>query len=159
MSAWYVWSAIGVYPETPGTADLALGSPLFTQAVMTLPSGNTLTINAPEAADNAPYVQSATWNGGAWNNAYLPSVALTSGGTLTVNEGTSANTSWASGASSAPPSYNGTGHPYKTGPITNTGLGICIDTDHSGTGNGTKVQAWGCDRTEAQRWAVDRTAR
>ena len=72
MSSWYVWSALGMYPETPGTADLALGSPMFTQAVVTLPSGNTLTINGNGAADNAPYVQSATWNGAAWNNAYAP---------------------------------------------------------------------------------------
>jgi predicted alpha-1,2-mannosidase len=154
MSSWYVFSALGMYPETPGTADLAQGSPLFTQAVVTLPSGNTLTVNAPQAADNAPYVQSETWNGSAWNNAYVPTGALTSGGTLTVNEGTSANTSWASGSSSAPPSYSGSGHPYKTGPITNKGLGFCIDTDHSGTSNGTKVQVWGCDNTGAQEWAV-----
>ena len=33
MSAWYVWSALGMFPETPGTSDLALGSPLFTPAV------------------------------------------------------------------------------------------------------------------------------
>lgn len=77
MSAWYVWSALGMFPETPGTSDLALGSPLFTQAVITLPSGNTLTINGNGAADNAPYVQSATWNGSAWNNAYAPTSAIT----------------------------------------------------------------------------------
>jgi predicted alpha-1,2-mannosidase len=107
MSSWYVWSALGMYPETPGTADLALGSPMFTQAQITLPSGNTLTVNGTNAADNAPYVQSATWNGSAWNNAYVPSGALTAGGTLGFTLGTSANTSWASAASAAPPSYAG----------------------------------------------------
>jgi predicted alpha-1,2-mannosidase len=30
MSSWYVWSAIGMYPEIPGRAELVLGSPLFT---------------------------------------------------------------------------------------------------------------------------------
>ena len=64
MSAWYVWSALGMYPMTPGTSTLALGSPLFTTAVVTLPSGDTLTINGNGAATNAPYVQSVTWNGG-----------------------------------------------------------------------------------------------
>ncbi len=107
MSSWYVWSALGMYPETPGTADLALGSPMFTQAAVTLPSGNTLTVNGSGAADNAPYVQSATWNGSAWNNAYAPTTAVTSGGTLGFTLGTTANTSWASGGSSAPPSYPG----------------------------------------------------
>ena len=59
MSAWYVWSALGMYPMTPGTSTLALGSPLFPQAVITLPSGSTLTIDGNGAATNAPYVQSA----------------------------------------------------------------------------------------------------
>ncbi|MEY9964074.1 putative alpha-1,2-mannosidase [Streptacidiphilus sp. MAP12-16] len=107
MSSWYVWSALGMYPETPGTADLALGSPLFTQTVISLPSGNSLTVNGDNAADNAPYVQSATWNGSAWDAAYAPSGSITSGGTLTYTLGTSANTSWASAASAAPPSYPG----------------------------------------------------
>ena len=109
MSAWYAWSAMGMYPETPGTSDLALGSPLFSQVVITLPSGSTLTINGNGAADDAPYVQSATWNGAAWNNAFLPSGAISGGGTLSYTLGTSANTSWASAASAAPASYAGTG--------------------------------------------------
>ncbi|HEV2375229.1 MAG TPA: glycoside hydrolase domain-containing protein, partial [Streptosporangiaceae bacterium] len=120
MSAWFVWSALGMYPETPGTSDLALGSPMFTQAVITLGNGNTLTINGNGAADNAPYVQSATWNGAAWNNAYAPTSAVTSGGTLTYTLGTSANTSWASAASEAPPSYGGTAPP--SGGYNNVGI-------------------------------------
>lgn len=32
MSAWLVWSRAGMYPMTPGTPKLALGSPMFTQA-------------------------------------------------------------------------------------------------------------------------------
>ncbi|GAA2038591.1 GH92 family glycosyl hydrolase [Catenulispora yoronensis] len=104
MSSWFVWSALGMYPETPGSPALALGSSLFTQAVVALPSGNTLTINGTNAADNAPYVQSATWNGTAWNNAYAPTTALTSGGTFTEVLGTTANTGWASAPNQAPPS-------------------------------------------------------
>ncbi|WP_229881910.1 lectin [Streptomyces alanosinicus] len=107
MSSWYVWSALGMYPETPGTADLALGSPLFPQAVLTLPSGRTLTIDGTGAADDAPYVQSATWNGAAWNAAHAPDGALSGGGTLTYVLGTSPNTSWASDAAAAPRSYPG----------------------------------------------------
>jgi predicted alpha-1,2-mannosidase len=108
MSSWYVWSALGMYPETPGTANLALGSPMFTQAVITLPSGSTLTINGTGASDDAPYIQSATWNGSAWNNAYVPAGAISGGGTLGFTLGTGADTSWASAASAAPPSYPGT---------------------------------------------------
>ncbi|RQW98088.1 GH92 family glycosyl hydrolase [Micromonospora inaquosa] len=104
-SAWYVWSALGMYPAVPGTADLVLGSPLFPQTVVTLPSGATLTINAPAAQATAPYVQSMTYNGASWDRAFLPPGALASGGTVNVVLGTTPNTSWASAATAAPPSY------------------------------------------------------
>lgn len=138
MSSWYVWSALGMYPETPGTSDLALGSPMFTQAAITLPSGNTLTVNAPAAADNAPYVQSATWNSTAWNNAYVPSGALTSGGTLAFTLGTTANTSWASGSSSAPPSYAGS---PTYGNIAVSDDSSSSSADFDGVGNSYSAQA------------------
>ncbi|KAB1988337.1 hypothetical protein F8144_13860 [Streptomyces triticiradicis] len=158
MSAWYVWSALGMFPETPGTADLALGSPVFTQAVITLPSGNTLTINGNGAADNAPYVQSATWNGAAWNNAYAPTSAITAGGTLSYTLGTSANTSWATAASAAPPSYAGdTAAPAspRIGPVTSAvASNLCVDDASSSTTDGNHVQLWTCNSTYAQDWTV-----
>ncbi|REE98346.1 lectin [Thermomonospora umbrina] len=159
MSAWYVWSALGMYPMTPGTSDLALGSPVFTQAVLTLPSGNTLTINAPGAATDAPYVQSATFNGAAWNNAYLPQNAITSGGTFGYTLGTSPNTSWASAPSAAPPSYGGTPvtPPAQgpSGPITSDLPGKCVDVDQSSQANGTAVQLWTCNNSAAQHWTIN----
>jgi predicted alpha-1,2-mannosidase len=158
MSAWYVWSALGMFPETPGTADLALGSPLFTQAVVTLPSGRTLTVNGNGAADNAPYVQSAAWNGTAWNNAYAPTTAITAGGTLDFTLGTGANTSWATAAGAAPPSYAGdTTAPTspRIGPLTSSvASNLCADVASSATADGTHVQIWGCDSTYAQDWIV-----
>ncbi|MFJ5272689.1 lectin [Streptomyces sp. NPDC088358] len=158
MSAWYVWSALGMYPETPGTSDLALGSPLFTQAVVALPSGGTLTVNGNGAADNAPYVQSATWNGTAWNNAFAPTTAITAGGTLNYTLGTSANTSWATAASAAPPSYAGdTAAPAspRIGPIASAvAANLCVDDASSSTTDGTHVQIWGCNNTYAQDWIV-----
>ncbi len=133
MSAWFVWSALGIYPETPGTATLALGSPMFTQAVVTLGDGNTLTIDGNGAADNAPYVQSATWNGSAWNDAYAPTSAITNGGTLSYTLGPKPDESWAAKASAAPPSYGGTlppGSGYDNTGIENDGsTGANFDGD------------------------------
>lgn len=158
MSAWYVWSALGMYPETPGTSDLALGSPLFTQAVVTLPSGNTLTINGNGAADNAPYVQSAGWNGSAWNNAYAPTSAITSGGTLSYTLGTSANTSWAAAPAAAPPSYAGNAAPPpapRVGPVKSAvATGVCLDDANSATGDNNPVRIFGCNATYAQDWTI-----
>ena len=142
---------------TPGTADLALGSPLFTQAVVTLPSGATLTVNAPAAADNAPYVQSATWNGSAWNNAYAPTVGAGPAGRWSFTFGTTANTSWA--ASSRRRRRTTATLPH-LGPLTSGIAGKCATSANSGTANGTHVQLYTCNCTDAQKWSLgQRTAR
>lgn len=104
MSAWYVWSALGFYPETPGAADLALGSPVFANAKISLPSGRSLTISAPKASVTTPYVQSMTLNGSSWAHAYLPPSVASDGGALTFNLSATPNKAWASAAGDAPPS-------------------------------------------------------
>jgi predicted alpha-1,2-mannosidase len=161
MSAWYVWSAMGFFPETPGTSDLALGSPMFTNISVTLGGGGHITVNAPQAADNAPYVQSLNLNGAPWNNAYLPASFAISGGTLDFTLGTIANTGWATAGSAAPPSYPGDGGGQPpiggggpTGAIKSGISGYCLDVSNSGTADGTKVQLWTCNNTNAQTWTV-----
>ena len=66
MSSWYVWSALGAYPENPGSSEVVLGSPLFKDIVVHLGDGGTITENAPDAADDAPYVQRLTVDGTSW---------------------------------------------------------------------------------------------
>ena len=151
MSAWYVWSAIGLYPETPGTADLAIGSPLFPAAVVATGHG-TLTVNAPAAADADPYVQSLTVNGTASALTYLPPISAAT--TLDFALGGSAS-SWGTAAADAPPSYDGTpgaGVTEPVGTITETSTGKCVDDSGSGTSNGTAIQIYTCNGTSAQSW-------
>ncbi len=154
MSAWYVWSALGLYPEVPGTADLAIGSPLFTEEVITTGSG-TLTVDAPNAADDAPYVDSLTINGTSSSLAYLPAADVTaSATTLDFTLGTSAS-SWATAAADAPPSYNGTpgtGVAEPTGTITENGTGKCVDDRDSSTLDHNPIQVYTCNGTGAQLW-------
>ncbi|ROR46362.1 lectin [Kitasatospora cineracea] len=161
MSAWYVFSAMGFYPQTPGTADLALGSPLFTNVTVTLAGGGRLVVNAPQAATDAPYVQSATLNGASWNNAYLPAGSVINGATLDLALGTTPNTNWATAVSSAPPSYGGNGdaRPPRvqvgpTGPIGSGLAGKCLDAAGGGTSNGTHAQSYACNGTAAQHWTL-----
>jgi predicted alpha-1,2-mannosidase len=104
MSAWYVFSALGFYPETPGTADLALGSPVFPKAVVHLASGKTLTVVGNGAAADAPYVQHLALNGASWPHAYLKPSVVAEGGTLRFTLGTTPDPAWASAAGDAPPS-------------------------------------------------------
>ena len=162
MSSWFVWSALGMYPMTPGTSTLALGSPMFTQATITLPAGSTLTIDGNGAADNAPYVQSATWNGSPWDNAYAPSGAIASGGTLSYTLGTSPATSWASASSAAPPSYGGnTVRPPqpRVGPIgSGVSTSLCVDDRSSSTTPANPVQIYTCNGSASQSWTIGTNA-
>lgn len=50
MSAWYILSALGLYPLEIGTSRWAVGSPLFERAVVHRPDGD-LVVEAPGAAD------------------------------------------------------------------------------------------------------------
>ncbi len=104
MSSWYVWSELGMYPETPGTDTLVLGSPAFPAAQVALGNGRTVRINAPQAAPDAPYVQSLNVKGKAWQKSWLTYRQFEGAGRLDYTLGTRANTSWASGASAVPPS-------------------------------------------------------
>ena len=63
LSSWYVWAAVGLYPVTPGTADLALASPLFPEVVITLPDARQLVLSAPGASATTPYIQGLTASG------------------------------------------------------------------------------------------------
>lgn len=51
MSAWYVLSALGLYPLEIGSSRWAVGSPLFEHAVVHRPDGD-LVVEAPGAADS-----------------------------------------------------------------------------------------------------------
>jgi predicted alpha-1,2-mannosidase len=81
-SAWYVLSALGLYPAVPGVGGLALGSPLFADAQVHLGSGRALHIIATGAADDAPYVQALTLDGAPYTSTWLDWSRLTPGATL-----------------------------------------------------------------------------
>ncbi len=104
MSSWYVWSSLGMYPETPGTDTLALGSPAFPVAKVTFGNGKQVSINAPQAAPDAPYVQSLDVKGKEYGKAWLTFDQFRSARTLDFALATTPSTTWAAGADAAPPS-------------------------------------------------------
>ena len=106
MSSWYIFGALGMYPELPGSDVLAIGSPLFPKAVVHSSAG-TITITGNGAAKDAPYVQSLTVNGKTWNKPWLRYADISRNGKLAYDLSTTPNTSWGSHPSDAPPSYNG----------------------------------------------------
>lgn len=57
MSAWFVWSALGFYPVTPGSPYYAMGSPLFDSAIVKLENGNSVRLVAKNNSTTAVYVR------------------------------------------------------------------------------------------------------
>ncbi len=104
MSSWYVWSAMGMYPEIPGRAELVLGSPLFSKILIHRPSGDIL-VRASGAATDSPYVKNAKVNGQVWTKTWLPQSFAEHGGTIEFELSASPNKSWGIEAEDAPPSF------------------------------------------------------
>jgi len=105
MSAWYVWAAMGMYPNYPGRAELVLASPLFPRIVVHRGSGATITIDARGAGEDAPYVQSLKVNGRDSTKPWLPEAFVSAGGTLEFVLSTKPNTAWGSKPEDLPPSF------------------------------------------------------
>jgi len=78
-SAWYVFSALGFYPVCPASAQYAIGSPLFRKALITMPGGKTVEIDAPDNGAASPYVKGMKVNGRIWSHNYLEFKTLRDG--------------------------------------------------------------------------------
>ena len=95
MSAWYVWSAMGLYPVTPGSANYEIGSPMFEEVTIHLENGKQFIIKAKKNGDYAQYIQSATFNQREFNQSHISHQSIMSGGTLVFQMADTANKKWA----------------------------------------------------------------
>jgi predicted alpha-1,2-mannosidase len=106
-SAWYVFSALGFYPVTPGINQYVVGSPLFKKASLTLENGNTFTICADNNTAENYYIQSTRLNGRTYTNNYILFEDIQRGGELVFTMGSNPNTSWGSQINDVPWSMSG----------------------------------------------------
>ena len=81
-SAWYVFSALGFYPVTPGVPQYVFGSPLFEKATMNLKNGNKFTIKAEDNKFNSHYIQSVKLNGVNHDKTWIDYNDIQKGGSL-----------------------------------------------------------------------------
>jgi predicted alpha-1,2-mannosidase len=100
MSAWYVFAALGLYPNA-GQDVYLLGSPLFPRAELALGGGKRLVITAQGVSPRNRYVQSLTLNGQPWGRCWLRHRDLANGGALTFVMGPQPS-SWATLATPPP---------------------------------------------------------
>ncbi len=82
MSAWYVFSAMGIYPQDPASMKYELGVPINPKTVMTMPNGNKFTVLAHGLTDETYNPKEIRLNGTKLERRYITFDELQSGATL-----------------------------------------------------------------------------
>jgi predicted alpha-1,2-mannosidase len=122
MSAWYVMSALGFYPVTPGQDLYVIGTPIFPKAVIKLENGHTFTVEAKHVSKRNFYIQSAQLNGKPWTRSWLRHRDIIKNGSLVLHMGPSPNPSWGSSDQDIPSTgisdFLIVPVPFASGPIT-----------------------------------------
>ncbi len=127
LSSWYVFGALGLYPEVPGVGLLAIGSPLFGRASIALAHHRRVTISADAhviqrygkrgkqerrvalGPARAPYIGSLRINGRTYSRPWTTYCVLSHGADLSFHLGPHPNRRWGASAAAEPPSF-GPGH-------------------------------------------------
>ena len=104
LTSFVVFSSMGFYPVTPGLPIYNIGSPLFEDVQVSLPSGKVFRIIAKNCSDTNKYIQSARLNGKEWNKPWFAHDDIKNGGTLELKMGPKPNIHWGAEEESMPPS-------------------------------------------------------
>ncbi len=97
LSAFYVFSAMGFYPITPGIPEYQIGSPVFTRIKIHLANGRTFMITAKNNSQLNKYIQSANLNGKNLTKLSFTHKDLEGGGLLILEMGPEPNKNWGNG--------------------------------------------------------------
>ncbi|WP_269236714.1 GH92 family glycosyl hydrolase [Flavobacterium flavigenum] len=96
MSAWYVFSSMGLYPMNPASGEYEIGSPIFEKSTINLDGGKTFVIEAENVSEKNFYIQSATLNGVPFNKTAISHKEILQGGILHFIMGSEPNKNWGS---------------------------------------------------------------
>jgi predicted alpha-1,2-mannosidase len=94
LSAFYVFSAMGFYPITPGMPEYQIGSPLFSKVKIRLQNGNIFNVIAKNNSSFNKYIQSAKLNGKELTEPVFTHDDLAEGGTLILEMGSKPIYKW-----------------------------------------------------------------
>lgn len=94
LSSWYVLSAMGFYPVTPGNPVYEIGSPLFGKIKLETENGSTFTVIAQNNSPENKYIQEATLNGAPLNRTWISHEEIVTGGVLEFEMGPKPNKKW-----------------------------------------------------------------
>ena len=84
MSAWYIFSALGLYPMNPASGEYVFGFPLVKNASIQLSENKKLAIKVIKKGTNKDaYIRSVLWNGKKINQYFITHNEIMKGGMLT----------------------------------------------------------------------------
>ncbi len=94
MSAWYVFSALGFYPVTPGLPLYSIGTPAFSSADIQLENGHVFHIKAHNLSDTQYFIKEVFLDGKPLASGLLKHEDIISGDTLEFVMGSSPGMKW-----------------------------------------------------------------
>ncbi|MCX6334425.1 MAG: glycoside hydrolase family 92 protein, partial [Bacteroidia bacterium] len=98
MTAFVVFTSMGLYPVTPGLPFYTITSPVFEETTINLKNGKTFTILAKGASRTKKYIQKAFINGVEINNPFITHKQIMEGGTLELILGELPDKEWGKNA-------------------------------------------------------------
>lgn len=96
MSAWYIFSALGFYPENPSNGMYVFGSPVVNEATLKVGYGKTFSLSVKNNSKMNKYIQAITLNGKNYTKSYIMHSDLVKGGKMVIQMGAQPSTSWGS---------------------------------------------------------------
>jgi predicted alpha-1,2-mannosidase len=94
MTAFVVFTSMGIYPVTPGLPYYSITSPIFEKTSIKLQNGKTFTVEAKGASKKNKYIQKAFINGKEINSPFISHEQIMNGATLTLKLGGLPNKEW-----------------------------------------------------------------
>lgn len=94
MSAWYVLSALGFYPVTPGMTYYVIGSPILDKAVIHTENGRSFSIEASNNNKENVFIKNVLMDGSTYAKSWINHGAIMNGGTLKFEMSPQPNESW-----------------------------------------------------------------
>ena len=104
LSSWYVFSALGFYPVTPGNPTYTLGSPLFDEAIIDVGKGKKFKISTSNNSAANIYIQHVQVNGKDYTKPYITHADIMNGGKIHFEMGSTPNKKWGVAKNDRPPS-------------------------------------------------------
>ncbi|MGA9294973.1 MAG: GH92 family glycosyl hydrolase [Ignavibacteriaceae bacterium] len=95
MSAWYIFSALGFYPVTPGSSEYVIGSPCVKEATVNLENRKTFNIISKNLSKENIYISEVKLNGKNINRSFITHQEIINGGELIFIMSDKPNKNWA----------------------------------------------------------------